>query len=57
MQGQQADVTFSGYKAIGGVQLPMQESLQADKGGYERTFTERSINTGLKPETFAKPKQ
>lgn len=53
----EVQTTFDDFRAEGGLTLPYKESMA--QNGREvgvRTITERKVNTGLKPEAFAKAK-
>lgn len=50
--------SFDDFRAEGGLTLPYKESMaQNGQTVGVRTITERKVNSGLKPESFGKPKQ
>ena len=53
----EVQTTFDDFRAEGGLTLPYKQTMS--QNGREmgvRTITERKVNTGLKPESFGKPK-
>lgn len=53
----EVQTTFDDFRAEGGLTLPYKESMaQNGQQVGVRTITERKVNSGLKPESFGKPK-
>lgn len=58
MQGTPADfeMLVGDYRESGGVQLPFQQTVYQNGEKFaDISYTERKVNTGIKPEIFAKP--
>jgi predicted Zn-dependent peptidase len=50
------DVEYADYRQVDGVYLPFKETMYRDgQKMADREYTERKINTGVKPEIFARP--